>query len=121
MSKCYLKCYPRPVGLEPTIYLYKPEVCKEVVEVEPGYLLEDPFSNPEVSEYRSIEDALIEILKFNPNDDYLSNLKIVKEEKPKGLTTHEKDELAYQRMERIQEVNRKICEIGACIHKEHQK
>ncbi len=44
----------------------------------------------------------------------------VKEEK-KGLTPQEKAEKNYQTMLQTQELNRKICEIGVCIHKEHQK
>lgn len=39
----------------------------------------------------------------------------------KGQSPKEKAEAAYQQQLRMQELNQKICEIGACIHKEHHK
>ena len=36
-------------------------------------------------------------------------------------TPEEKAEQAYQTILQTQELNKKICEIGVCIHKEHQK
>lgn len=36
-------------------------------------------------------------------------------------TPQEKAELAYQDIQRTQEANRNICELGVCIHEEHQK
>lgn len=33
----------------------------------------------------------------------------------------QKADEAYQSILRMQEANRKICELGVCIHKEHQK
>ena len=40
---------------------------------------------------------------------------------PKQMTPQEKSQRALEMIEAMQELNRKICEIGACIHKEHQK
>jgi hypothetical protein len=37
------------------------------------------------------------------------------------LTPSEKSQLAHQEQGRMQALNAKICEIGACIHKEHRK
>lgn len=37
------------------------------------------------------------------------------------LTPAEKAALAYSQQKKMQEVNAKICELGVCIHKEHQK
>jgi len=52
---CYLLNYGRPIGLEPTIYLSKPELLNEE---------ETPWS-PEIIECYSYKDALSRILHFN--------------------------------------------------------
>lgn len=40
---------------------------------------------------------------------------------PKEATPGEKAESAYQQQLRMQLGNQKVCELGLCIHKEHQK
>lgn len=37
------------------------------------------------------------------------------------LTPAEKSALAHDLMQEMEKANEKICEIGACMHKEHQK
>lgn len=72
----YLLNFPRPTGLEPTIYRNKPIIKPETVEIEPGYFLEDPYTNPDIESYNSIYEAIKAITEYNNNDDYLSLLKI---------------------------------------------
>lgn len=56
---CWLLNYPRPIGLEPTIYLTKPNP-------EEGYEDdESPFEAPTIIECYSYTDALSRILHFN--------------------------------------------------------
>jgi len=72
----YLLNFPRPIGIEPTIYLKNPIIEPIICEVELGYFLEDPYSNPEILEFNSIFDTLTCILSFNSTDDYLKNIKV---------------------------------------------
>lgn len=66
------------------------------------------------------EGALHEFNEFcDAVDAYLAQP--AKEPEPVLETPTQKAEKAYQRMQRTQELNRKICEIGACIHKECQE
>jgi|WetSurMetagenome_2_1015567.scaffolds.fasta_scaffold92225_5 hypothetical protein len=75
-NRVYLLNFPRPTGIEPTVYLYKPNIKPEVVEVEPGYFLEDPYSNPDVLEFNSIKEAVLYIVDWNGDTEYLKHLKI---------------------------------------------
>lgn len=51
--KVWLICYPRPIGIEPKIYKEKPQIpSAELVEVEPGYFLSDPFF-PSIEEFEN--------------------------------------------------------------------
>lgn len=61
---CYLLNYPRPIGLEPTIYLSCPKIDYTPVEVEPGYFMED-CQLPEIVPCYSFSDALSRIMHFN--------------------------------------------------------
>ena len=54
---CYLLNFPRPVGLEPTIYLSKPKL-------DPNGQDENPW-HPDVEECYSFTEALSRILHFN--------------------------------------------------------
>ncbi len=76
MNKYYLLNFPRPIGVEPTVYLTEPIITPIVVEVEEGYFLTDPYSDPTVLEFNSMKDTLNAIIEFNGTDDYLKNLKI---------------------------------------------
>jgi hypothetical protein len=74
--KYYTLTFPRPIGVEPTVYTTKPIIESVLVEVEPGYFLEDPYSNPEIDEFESVKDALDRIIEFNGTDEYLKEIKI---------------------------------------------
>lgn len=66
--KCYVKIHPRPYGAEPKIFLTKPVVVEpEIVEVEPGYFLEDPFSSIELEEFDSEFSARRFFKEFYPS------------------------------------------------------
>ena len=54
---CFLLNYPRPLGLEPTIYLSQPAL-------PPIETYEDPWY-PEIVPCHSFQDALSRILHFN--------------------------------------------------------
>lgn len=71
----YLLNFPRPIGLEPTIYQIKPEIIPESVEIEPGCFDIDPYSNPDIIECRTIMEALITILKYNHTESYRNEIK----------------------------------------------
>ena len=76
MSKAYLLSFPRPIGLEPTIYLTKPKIGEpEVIEVEPDYFMSDPFE-PEILEFDNVFEAKAAIVRFNGTEEYLSQLKV---------------------------------------------
>lgn len=50
----YLINYPRPIGIEPKIYLQRPpEAVVEEFEVEPGYFMSDPWGDYEIIEFES--------------------------------------------------------------------
>ena len=78
----YLLRFPRPIGIEPTVYFEKPifrtEDAVVLVEEEDGtcYTAEDPYLLPEVLECKSIKDALLKIIDFNHSDDYLKEIMI---------------------------------------------
>lgn len=52
---CYLLNHPRPIGLEPTIYLSKPEL---------GDGCDNPW-HPDIIECRSYQEALSRLMHFN--------------------------------------------------------
>lgn len=64
--KYWLLTYPRPLGIEPTIYTKEPDISDGT---------EDPFA-PSILYFDNIQAAVICILNFNPTDEYLKNLKI---------------------------------------------
>lgn len=66
--KVYVLDYPRPIGMEPTIYFVKPIVDSES---------ENPFE-PEVLEFDSPREARDAIIRFNGSWEYLKNFKAVK-------------------------------------------
>jgi len=74
-NKYYLLNFPRPVGVEPTIYVHKPVFQPEAVEVEEGHFLTDPYTDPEVLEFNSVKEAIEHIVSFNGTDEYLANIK----------------------------------------------
>ena len=77
---CYLLSFPSPVGLEPHIYLNKPTVNDESIEIcdEDGFIYSasDPMC-PSLIECPSIGYALNKILSYNKNDEYLKEIEIV--------------------------------------------
>lgn len=48
----YIINFPRPIGIEPKIYLQRPPVAVvEEVEVEPGHFMSDPWGDYEIIEF----------------------------------------------------------------------
>lgn len=75
--KYYLLNHPRPIGLEPRVYQQRPEISPEIVEVEPGYFLTDPYSDPEILEFTCLKEALLAVVNFNSSDSYLESLTVL--------------------------------------------
>ena len=74
--KYYLLNFPRPIGVEPCVYIHRPEIVPVVVEVEPGHVEVDPYTDPEILEFDSIKEAIQHIVDFNGSDEYLVNIKV---------------------------------------------
>lgn len=55
------------MGLEPTVYLYKPEITPDD---------EDPYGNPEITEHVTIMGAIKQIVDYNWRCEYLIQIKI---------------------------------------------
>jgi hypothetical protein len=72
----YLLNFPRPIGIEPTVYTTKPEITPEIVEVYPGHFEADPYTDPNILEFYSVKQAIEYIIEFNGTDDYLKKLRI---------------------------------------------
>lgn len=75
-----------------------------------------PGDKPDVGYYILVEE--VEGIDNSITEDKLEKYY---QKDIKGPTPQEKSEEAYQRILAMQEANRRICEIGCCIHKEHQK
>jgi hypothetical protein len=64
---CYLLNFPRPVGLEPTIYLTKPNIEELQVQgyEDDGLPVSGCFWGPDIEEYYEFSHALNRIMHFN--------------------------------------------------------
>lgn len=66
--KVYMPLFPRPIGTLPIIYLSKPILpAPRLVEVEPGYFLEDPYEVPDLIEFDSEFEARKYYKEYYPN------------------------------------------------------
>lgn len=72
---CYTLNFPRPIGVEPTVYLKRPNITPTIVK-NPEWSGIDPYSDPEIIEHATVMGALKYIIDFNWNCQYLKELKI---------------------------------------------
>lgn len=73
---CYLLNFPRPVGVEPKIYLKRPKIEPRDFISDDGEMFTDPFSIPEVLEFKNIEAAMKYLINFNSSDEYLAVISV---------------------------------------------
>lgn len=98
-----------------------PELLKRMCIVTDKNLLKGDYLIDDDTRWKTFDGEFIHFDKNRPEEEWKRVVDHIEKQLLDYMTPEERSERAYHQTLVMQEMNRKICEIGACIHEEHHK